>query len=97
MSVMFTARISEEEEEFLKALGDGNRSAGFKILLSRAMGSQRAPAQPTGGYLDPRIIKPTPGPELLASIRAAQNRPMPTQPEPQSTAGRRFVGKPIKR
>lgn len=34
---MLTARITEEQEEFLKELGDGNRTAGLHLLLKGAM------------------------------------------------------------
>jgi hypothetical protein len=46
--VMFTARIEAEEEEFLKDLGGGDRTAGFRLLLSRGMKGALSSAKPAG-------------------------------------------------
>lgn len=50
--LMFTARIEAEEEEFLKELGGGDRTAGFRLLLSRGMkGASPAPKKPEAPQL----------------------------------------------
>ena len=65
-SIMFTARISDEVNEFLMDLGGGNRTKGFERLVNQAMGVPPEPVAPV------RVEAPRASRPVSAPIKQAQ-------------------------
>lgn len=82
--IMFTARIEQEEEDLLKSLGGGDRTAGFRVLLGRA--KAETVKRPVAGVARPRDILPT-HPVAKPVARAAAPAPV----APPRRAG--FIGR----
>ncbi len=93
--VMFTARIEAEEEEFLRDLGGGDRTAGFRLLIARGIQAQQQRGGPVTAPLPARVIQGrlTTAPAFRAAASTPTAAPK-TAPVPQPTASRmRFVGR----
>lgn len=88
--VMFTARIEQEEEEFLKSLGGGDRTAGFRLLLSRSMGAP-APAPAVRGR--PTVAAPAPVRRTAQVPSKPLARVVPVQAPAAPARRTGFVGK----
>lgn len=69
-SIMFTARISDEVNEFLMDLGGGNRTKGFERLVDQAMGVSSKPVAPVRAET-PRASRPASAPikQAQAAVR----------------------------
>lgn len=83
--VMFTARIEQEDEDYLKELGSGSRTDGFIVLLRRARGISedkvkcgvRIPATPVKPPVGTRPATPAVRQVARAPIQAPAPAPTP--------------------